>query len=168
MLRAGVRFTLFLPYFTLFLPFFKGFLVFLAGFLTGLGLNAFKPKFNAPLTPPTLPRPNFRTHVTLAARPAAERAGREGAGLARGMRAEVGALPRQGPRDPQGVGGGESSCGPALPPPPPVGFQPNRRWGGESSGKRKFCYKIATQREPGGWEKVLKKTQKKPKKLKKN
>ena len=48
-----------------------------------------------------------------------------------------------------------------------LGFQPTGGGWGESSGKRKFCYKIATQREPGVWEKIQKKTQKNSKKTEK-
>ena len=63
-----------------------------------VNVTFFNVNVNAPLTPPTLPRPSS-TRMSRA-RPAAERRS-EGAGLARGMRAEVGALPRQGPRDPR-------------------------------------------------------------------
>ena len=105
----------------------------------------------------------LRTHVTLAARPAAERAGSEGAGLAaRGTCVRrLAVLPRSGASTPPT---------PPHPPPTPCGFSTQQTvGGGESSGKRKFCYKVATQREPGGCgQKVFKKNSKKPKKNSKN
>ena len=61
-----------------------------------VNVTFFNVNVNAPLTPPTLPRPSSARMAR--ARPAAERRS-EGAGLARGMRVEVGALP------PQGAGG---------------------------------------------------------------
>ena len=55
-----------------------------------VNVTFFNVNVNAPLTPPTLPRPSS-TRMSRA-RSAAERR-REGARLARGMRVEVGALP---------------------------------------------------------------------------
>ena len=74
------------------------------------------------------------------------------------MRAEVGGLPRQGPRHLQHL---------HTPPHPLWVFNPQGVGGGESSGKRKFCYKVATQREPGVWQKIEKKTKKNSKKTEK-
>ena len=62
-----------------------------------VNVTFFNVNVNAPLTPPTLPRPSSTRMAR--ARSAAERRS-EGAGLARAMRVEVGALP------PQGAGGG--------------------------------------------------------------
>ena len=53
-----------------------------------VNVTFFNVNVNAPLTPPTLPRPSSARMAR--ARPAAERRS-EGAGLARGMRVEVGA-----------------------------------------------------------------------------
>ena len=58
-----------------------------------VNVTFFNVNVNAPLTPPTLPRPSS-TRMSRARVGGREA---EGAGLARGMRAEVGALPRQGP-----------------------------------------------------------------------
>ena len=58
-----------------------------------VNVTFFNVNVNAPLTPPALPRPSS-TRMSRA-RSAAERRS-EGAGLARGMRVEVGALPPQG------------------------------------------------------------------------
>ena len=72
------------------------------------------------------------------------------------MRAEVGSFAPAG------------ASTPPHPPPTPCGFSTQQTvGGGESSGKRKFCYKVATQREPGGWQKIEKKNQKNSKKTEK-
>ena len=67
--------------------------------LINVNVTFFNVNVNAPLTPPTLPRPSSTRMAR--ARSAAERRS-EGAGLARDMRAEVGALP------PQRAGGGRN------------------------------------------------------------
>ena len=104
----------------------------------------------------------LRTHVTLAARPAAERAGSEGAGLA----ARGTCVRRLAHCPGRGLDTSNTST---PPPPPPCGFSTQQTGGGgESSGKRKFCYKVATQREPGGCrQKIQKKFQKNSKKIEK-
>ena len=68
--------------------------------------------------------------------------------------------------NPQGVGGGRAVAVLVSPTHPLWVFNPQGVGGGESSGKRKFCYKVATQREPGGCRQKVQK--KKTKKLKKN
>ena len=101
-----------------------------------VNVTFFNVNVNAPLTPPTLPRPSS-TRMSRA-RSAAERRS-EGAGLARGMRVEVGALP---PTDGGGAETTKINSTRTLPEPPnPTRtpqttskswrYQPNRRWGGE-------------------------------------